>query len=107
MGSFERASPAPGPRSPPRPCTSIPMGALSTVDVPATPEPTLDPLPLPRVGEVLGRRYRIDALPGAGGMGAVFAARHVKTGNEVVTSDWPPPSVRRQRQPAHREHERR
>jgi hypothetical protein len=63
---------------------SIPMEALSTVDAPATPEPTLDPLPLPRVGEVLGRRYRIDALLGAGGMGAVFAARHVKTGKEVA-----------------------
>jgi eukaryotic-like serine/threonine-protein kinase len=37
-----------------------------------------------RVGQIVGDRYRIDALLGAGGMGMVVAATHVELGQRVA-----------------------
>src|SRR5687768_5164407 len=39
---------------------------------------------LPSIGSVIGGRYRIDALLGQGGMGAVFAAVNLATGGAVA-----------------------
>src|SRR5690606_20766872 len=40
--------------------------------------------PDPLIGAVLGGTYRIDRRLGAGGMGAVFAATHLRTGRAVA-----------------------
>lgn len=37
-----------------------------------------------RVGQIVGDRYRIDALIGSGGMGAVVSATHVEVGQRVA-----------------------
>lgn len=39
---------------------------------------------MPQVGEVVAGKYRIDAVIGAGGMGAVFAATHLLTSKRVA-----------------------
>jgi serine/threonine-protein kinase len=39
---------------------------------------------LPQLGDILGGRYQLIELLGAGGMGAVFAAKHRGTGREVA-----------------------
>jgi serine/threonine-protein kinase len=39
---------------------------------------------LPRVGDVMGERYLLISVLGRGGMGAVYAARHLGTGREVA-----------------------
>lgn len=41
-------------------------------------------LGMPRTGEVVERKYRVERLLGIGGMGAVFAASHVVTGKRVA-----------------------
>ncbi len=38
----------------------------------------------PLTGQVLGQRYRLDRLIGAGGMGAVFEGTHVRVGHRVA-----------------------
>jgi serine/threonine protein kinase len=42
------------------------------------------PLPLPRVGQIVGDKYRIDSLLGRGGMGAVFRATHLVSQKPVA-----------------------
>jgi len=44
----------------------------------------LEARPDPLIGRVLGRRYRVLSEIGAGGMGAVFRARHVLVGRDVA-----------------------
>lgn len=39
---------------------------------------------MPRMGQVIERKYRVERLLGAGGMGAVFAATHVITGKQLA-----------------------
>ncbi len=43
-----------------------------------------DPLPVPRVGDVVDGRYRIDGRIGSGGMGVVFSATHLATGRKLA-----------------------
>jgi serine/threonine-protein kinase len=38
----------------------------------------------PRAGQIIGGRFKLDRLIGKGGMGEVYAAKHVKTGREVA-----------------------
>ncbi len=40
--------------------------------------------PEPRIGDVIGGKYRIESLLGRGGMGAVYAARHEHLGHRVA-----------------------
>lgn len=42
------------------------------------------PRGLPRIGDLIDGKYRIDSLLGQGGMGAVFRASHVHTGRAVA-----------------------
>jgi|GEM_PF-1694247 len=42
------------------------------------------PQALPRIGQILGDKYRVEALIGRGGMGAVYRASHVLTGKQVA-----------------------
>ena len=44
---------------------------------------SLDP-PMPRLGQVIGEKYRIDARLGRGGMGVVFRATHVVSHKPVA-----------------------
>ncbi|HWO08692.1 MAG TPA: protein kinase [Polyangiaceae bacterium] len=44
---------------------------------------TSDP-PLPRLGQVIGEKYRIDAMLGRGGMGVVFRATHLVSRKPVA-----------------------
>ena len=39
---------------------------------------------LPQPGAVIASQYRIDSLLGMGGMGAVFAGAHLRTGRAVA-----------------------
>ena len=39
---------------------------------------------MPHVGQVVERKYRVDRMLGAGGMGAVYAATHIITGKRVA-----------------------
>ncbi|HET6334785.1 MAG TPA: serine/threonine-protein kinase [Polyangiales bacterium] len=41
-------------------------------------------LPLPRLGQIVGDKYRIDSLLGRGGMGAVFRATHLVSQKPVA-----------------------
>lgn len=51
----------------------------------ATSEAPRDPPPgLPRIGEIVARRYRIERVVGSGGMAHVLAARHVELGHSVA-----------------------
>ncbi|MBX3202016.1 MAG: serine/threonine protein kinase, partial [Labilithrix sp.] len=51
----------------------------------AAPEAPRDPPPgLPRIGEIVAGRYRIERVVGAGGMAHVLAARHVELGHAVA-----------------------
>jgi serine/threonine protein kinase len=51
---------------------------------------------LPRVGDVIDRgKYRIDALIGEGGMGAVFAATHMQMGGKRRAIKWLLPKLAR------------
>ncbi|MBX3260752.1 MAG: serine/threonine protein kinase, partial [Labilithrix sp.] len=51
----------------------------------ASTETTRDPPPgLPRIGEIVAGRYRIERVVGAGGMAHVLAARHVELGHGVA-----------------------
>jgi len=43
-----------------------------------------DPLPVPRTGDVVDGRYRIDGRIGSGGMGIVFSATHLATGRKLA-----------------------
>ncbi len=43
-----------------------------------------EPVPAPKPGDVLDGRYKLDTLLGAGGMGAVYSARNLRTEKEVA-----------------------
>src|SRR5687767_12095872 len=43
--------------------------------------------PLPRLGQVVGAKYRIDARLGRGGMGVVFRATHLVS-HKAVALKW-------------------
>ena len=47
---------------------------------------------MPRAGDVIAGKYRIDSLIGEGGMGAVFSATHVHTGRRMAVK-WLLPDV--------------
>src|SRR5947207_7657349 len=42
------------------------------------------------VGTVLDGQYKIESLPGKGGMGAVYLARHILLGDRVAIKILPP-----------------
>ena len=46
------------------------------------------------IGQVLGERYRIDERVGAGGMGTVFRAKHVKVGRQLAVKVLHPQMLR-------------
>ena len=48
------------------------------------PEEHRDEQPLPALGTVLDERYQLRELLGSGGMGAVYAARNLRTGKDVA-----------------------
>ena len=52
---------------------------------------------LPKAGELIGVRYRIEKLLGQGGMGAVFAAVNEATGRAVAIK-WMLPSAARSKE---------
>jgi eukaryotic-like serine/threonine-protein kinase len=70
------ASPDPTPRSPPRRDTVNPHAMTMSADVMRRAQE--------RVGTTLKDKYRVDALLGVGGMGAVFAATHRNGGRVAV-----------------------
>src|SRR5687767_5110904 len=49
---------------------------------------------MPKAGEVIAGKYRIDNLIGEGGMGAVFAATHAVTGRRLAVK-WLLPDIAR------------
>ncbi|MDD9938766.1 MAG: serine/threonine-protein kinase, partial [Myxococcales bacterium] len=56
---------------------------------------------LPSPGEVVAAKYRVEAAIGAGGMGAVYRARHERTGKAVALK-WLQPELARQERAAKR-----
>lgn len=58
-------------------------GADTDVDG-AAPAAQVLPFRLPERGEVIAGKYRVEEPLGRGGMGAVFAARHIELGNRVA-----------------------
>jgi len=49
---------------------------------------------MPKAGDVIAGKYRVDSLIGEGGMGAVFSATHVHTGRRLAVK-WLLPDVAR------------
>ena len=77
MGLIEEGTPPPpaAPTPPPPSPQAVALGHASTID--SAPQ-------VITTGAVLGNTYRIEEPLGAGGMGAVFAARHLRTGRRYA-----------------------
>jgi eukaryotic-like serine/threonine-protein kinase len=83
-------------RSDPNVVSGIAARASVPSDAPPFVEPTLEarfdrrepagsaPSSMPHEGDLLAEKYRVEELIGRGGMGSVFAARHVELGHRVA-----------------------
>ena len=89
---------------------SVPLGPDSTVSGlsrTALAHTSSGPIPvLPAEGTVLGGRYELLSMLGAGGMGAVYAARNLRTGKEVAVKVLLPEQQARSDRGHHLQHSR-
>lgn len=84
MGLIEEGPTPLAQTPPPQSPQAIALGHARTV-TPAGAAATLDSAPVAiETGTVLGGTYRIEEPLGTGGMGAVFAARHLRTGRRYA-----------------------
>jgi serine/threonine-protein kinase len=70
-------------RPPPIPI-DVDLAENTIVDVPAHAPPTLPMGALPAIGDVVAGFYTVERCIGTGGMGHVYAARHVKFGQRIA-----------------------